>query len=76
MVSCGNDCTVRAWKHLDSYEGFDAYDEAGADSRDLPDCPPAAVQLTVTRTFLVEVTHSEFDTKNPEWSSEILCTCA
>jgi hypothetical protein len=46
MVSSGNDCTVRVWEHVDSYDGFDSYDNTS--SEDVPDSLPAAVKLVHT----------------------------
>lgn len=47
MISSGNDCTVRVWRHLESYDGFDELD--GISSDDVPDSLPAAVRLEYTR---------------------------
>jgi len=49
MVSSGNDCTVRIWEHVDSYDGFDSYDITS--SEDVPDSLPAAVELVHTNHY-------------------------
>lgn len=47
MASSGNDCTVRMWRHLESFDDFNA--PQTVDSRDIPDCLPAAIELVHTR---------------------------
>jgi WD40 repeat protein len=49
MISSGHDGTVRVWKHLDSYDGFDTPDSSNSD--DVPDSLPAAVQLVYTHRY-------------------------